>query len=45
MTDLQFMLADHSGWTVHCVGILVHLIAGRGETFTYRRGVGFFSVT
>jgi hypothetical protein len=37
-TDLKFALADHLGWTVHCVGILVHLTAGRGETFTHHTG-------
>lgn len=37
-TGLQFTLADHLGWTVHCVGILVHLTAGRGETFTHHTG-------
>ena len=39
------MLADHPDWTDHCVGILVHLTAGRGETFTQHRGDGAFSLS
>jgi hypothetical protein len=39
------MLADHPAWTVHRVGILVHLVAGRGETTTHGRGVGFLSLS
>jgi hypothetical protein len=39
------MLADHPAWTVHCVGILAHLITGRGETTTQGRAVGFFSLS
>jgi len=37
------MLADHLHWTIHCVGILVHLIAGKGETIPTKSGSRFLS--